>query len=512
MLATIRSATVRGVESLLIQVEVKVTPGLPTFSVVGLPEGAVREGRERVRAALHQVGMSLPLQRITVNLAPADVRKEGSGFDLPIALGVAAGAGAVDPVRFEGTAFLGELGLDGCLRPVRGVLPVALRCRQEGIGTLVVPRENSREAAVVQGVQVVGAGSLAEVMEHLSGLRTIPHEVVTPGEVLARARSAHGDLHEIRGVETAKRALEVAAAGGHNLLLTGPPGTGKTLLARSLPAILPPLTLAEAVEVTAVHSVAGLLPPGAALVADRPFRAPHASISEAGLVGSGSPPRPGEVSLAHHGVLFLDELPEFRRNATEALRQPLEEGSILISRAQGAVRFPARFMLLAAMNPCPCGFADSHEPGRCECDAGTVRRYRGRVSGPLRDRMDLQVEVWAPPTGRLAEAPRGDLATTVRSRVTRARIRQQDRFQSSAQIHCNAAMGPRDVMRCCSLDPPGQRLLQRGAERLRLSPRAYHRVLKVARTVADLEGAPTIREPHLAEALQYRMQWGKEER
>ncbi|MEX2526432.1 MAG: YifB family Mg chelatase-like AAA ATPase [Gemmatimonadota bacterium] len=351
MLATLRSATLRGVESLLIQVEVKVTPGLPTFSVVGLPEGAVREGRERVRAALHQVGMSLPLQRITVNLAPADVRKEGSGFDLPIALGVAAGAGSLDPARFEGMAFLGELGLNGCLRPVRGVLPVALRCRQERIGILVVPRENSREAAVVQGVRVLGAGSLAEVMEHLSGLRTIPYEEVTPGEVLSQARSELGDLQEIRGVETAKRALEVAAAGGHNLLLTGPPGTGKTLLARSLPAILPPLTLTEAVEVTAVHSVAGLLPPGAALVADRPFRAPHASISEAGLVGSGSPPRPGEVSLAHHGVLFLDELPEFRRNATEALRQPLEEGSILISRAQGAVRFPARFMLVAAMNP-----------------------------------------------------------------------------------------------------------------------------------------------------------------
>ena len=503
MLAQVTSGAVLGVDAYLVRVEVDLSSGLPGMSVVGLPESAVREGRERVGAALQNAGWPIPPRRVTINLAPADIRKDGSAFDLPIAIGLLAASGVVPLDALPGRCFVGELGLDGELRPVRGVLPLAMRCAAEGLTRLVVPAANGAEGAVVEALDVAEARTLADVVRELAHGQPLPRAVFRAADESAGVLGPDLDLADIRGQLHAKRALEVAAAGGHNLLFIGPPGSGKSMLARRLPTILPPLSRAEALEVTKIHSVAGRLRPGASVVHTRPFRAPHHSISDAGLVGGGPLPRPGEASLAHHGVLFLDELPEFRRSALESLRQPVEEGFVTIGRARQAVGYPARFMLVAAMNPCPCGFHGAGE-ARCTCTLGMVERYRARISGPLLDRIDLHVEVPALRDAELLGPAEGEPGTCVRERVVAARERQLARFHARPGVYANAHMSPRDIREFCRTDAAGEGLLRAAIQRLGLSARAYHRVLRIARTIADLDGAARLATHHLAEAIQYR--------
>jgi magnesium chelatase family protein len=504
MLAQLTSGALRGVDAYPIQVEVDLASGLPGISVVGLPESAVREGRERVAAALQNSGYDIPPRKITVNLAPADIRKEGSAFDLPIALGILAGSGIIPLERLDGICLVGELGLDGELRPIRGALSIALRCKDDGLQALILPAANAREAAIVNEIEVRAATTLRDVVRHLRGEAELPR---IPAENAALQNGAMTptdvDFADVRGQEHAKRALEVAAGGGHNAILVGSPGSGKSMLARRIPGILPPPTLGEALEITRIHSVAGRLRPGEALVRSRPFRAPHHSISDAGLIGGGAMPRPGEVSLAHHGVLFIDELPELRRSVLETLRQPLEDGIVNIGRARLAITYPARFMLVAAMNPCPCGYhGDAH--ARCTCLPRQIERYRSRISGPLLDRIDLQIEVPALRPAELAERRQGETSALIRERVALARERQYHRFRGRPGLYANAHMGVREVGEFCRINQAAEALLRAAVQRLGFSARAYHRVLKLARTIADLAGTDTIAVAHVAEAIQYR--------
>ena len=501
MLAKVLSSAVIGIDAYLVDVEVDISQGLPSFSTVGLPEGAVRESKERVKAAIKNSGYHFPSDRITVNLAPADIKKEGSAFDLPMALGILVATGLVNRAACSGYMFLGELALDGLVRPVRGVLPMAIAAKDQGLKGIFLPVENAREAAVVEGIDIFPVSALAHVIGALRGIARIDALTVQINE-LFKAQTSEVDFVDVRGQENAKRAMEIAAAGGHNLIMIGPPGSGKTMLAKRLSTVLPVLSFEESLETSKIYSVMGLMPKDHGLITVRPFRSPHHTISDAGLIGGGQNPKPGEVSLAHNGVLFLDELPEFRRNVLEVLRQPMEDGRVTISRATSTVAYPAQFMLVAAMNPCPCGFLG--DPKReCTCSTLQIQRYRAKISGPLLDRIDLHLEVPAVPYKDLSGVSEGASSAQIIQRVMRARRIQKERL-SRTKIFTNARMTSRHIKQFCEIDSESSSLLERAMERFGLSARAHARILKIARTIADLETSTPIQAPHVAEAIQYR--------
>jgi magnesium chelatase family protein len=501
MLAKVKSAAVVGLEGRLVDVETDITSGLPSLTIVGLPDAAVQEARERARAAIRNSGCSFPMKRIIVNLAPADLKKAGPAYDLPIAVGILLSSEQIYADTSQ-TIFLGELSLDGSLRHTNGILPMVTLARQEGLSTIIVPEADAKEASLIEGVKITPIASLSQLVSYLRGEIPIPE--YKPDETAEAAPLTFStiDLTYIKGQEHVKRALEVAAAGRHNVIMTGPPGSGKTLLARSLPSILPPMTTEEALEVTKVYSVSGLLPPHTPLIRQRPFRSPHYTISNAGLVGGGHWPKPGEISLSHRGILFLDELPEFGHSVLEVLRQPLEDKVITISRAQGSITFPANFMLVGAMNPCPCGYYG--DPFRqCTCPPSLVSRYQRRISGPFIDRVDIFVEVPHIDYEKLVDDRLAESSQQVRARIEAASAIQRERFEGT-KLTCNADMTPGEIRKFCQVEESAQSLLKAAMKQLYLSARAFHRILKLARTITDLDDAEIIKAHHLAEAIQYR--------